>query len=345
MVDPLGSTTARIVKEQQERYEQMVPAGVRIAKELSASVLAAKEVALANYRQYERIAGPVSQMLKEQLAAYERLRESLAPLASLATANLQAFDHLIETSGIASHLKNLALVQQHYKEAFEGLRESEKRHADSARRWSVALDLVYTGLPKRGWYLTGEESLRVTLRLAEHLQAGDWDAADRLLVEQAAGLRVDIDKFAKWLEEQSVPPWTVKRVRRFCDHFKNNNHDEATAIGVPLIDELCRLLYDGRDFTSKGKGKHKKKRPAIAEPKPDGSESVKHYAKGFLQEFGLFQDNWDATRFGDEDYFNRHAILHGVMQRDYGQKDSAKAFMAILFICTSLECREETATA
>ena len=370
-MDGVDSSMARIVKEQKERFEQMVPAGVRMAKEqqdrverYSAGGLAAKEymernarlalslvgpalkqyeaieritgpvvrVALAQYEQFERLSRPLSRMLQEQQAVYDRV---VAPMASVAAAKLAAFDSLIEKSGIAAHLKNLALVQQHFQRDYERLCESEKKTADSARNWSEALALVQTELPKRGWYLTGKEPAGASLVLAKHLQAGDWEAVDEFMVKQALRLRVDIDELAKWLAKHSVPDCCIKRVRLFIDYFKSKNHEAATLIGVPLIDELCRSLYEGRDFTSKTAHKPKRTkihRPAIAEPKSDGTESVKRYAKGFLQQFGLFQDNWDETQFADDNYFNRHAILHGMMQRSYGTKDSAKAMMAIIFI-------------
>jgi hypothetical protein len=40
---------------------------------------------------------------------------------------------------------------------------------------------------------------------------------------------------------------------------------------------------------------------------------------------------------GDEDYFNRAAIVHGKMRREYGPKDSAKVFMVLMFLVLGLE--------
>jgi hypothetical protein len=245
-------------------------------------------------------------------------------------------DRIIARSAFPEHMKNVALVEQHYDHVYKKLREEEKKHADSAKQFSEMTALLQTEMPQKGWYLTGKETNRSHVVLAKHLKDGDWEAVDEIMVAQAMRLPINVDKLAKWLADHNVPEYTIDRLRGFMRHFKAKHHDEATALGVPLIDEICRLLYEGRDFTTKGKGKHKKCRPAISEPKKDGTQSVKSYASGFLRQFGLFQKDWDATTdFGAEDYFNRHAILHGKMQRAYGPKDSAKTFMAIMFICTA----------
>jgi hypothetical protein len=47
---------------------------------------------------------------------------------------------------------------------------------------------------------------------------------------------------------------------------------------------------------------------------------------------GSLQEDPDQTSLADENYWNRHAIIHGLMQRAMGVKDSAKCLMATSFL-------------
>lgn len=61
------------------------------------------------------------------------------------------------------------------------------------------------------------------------------------------------------------------------------------------------------------------------------------YHRGFVEEFGLIHGDVDPARLEDEDYFNRSAILHGMMKRPFGQKDTAKVFMIVMFLVAARE--------
>jgi hypothetical protein len=61
------------------------------------------------------------------------------------------------------------------------------------------------------------------------------------------------------------------------------------------------------------------------------------YCESFVQAFGSLQEDPDQTSLADENYWNRHAIVHGQMQRPMGVKDSAKCLMAINFLIFARE--------
>jgi hypothetical protein len=69
------------------------------------------------------------------------------------------------------------------------------------------------------------------------------------------------------------------------------------------------------------------------------------YCESFVRTFGSLQENPDQKMLTDENYRNRHAIAHGLMQRAMGIKDSAKRLMAIkfLFIARKEEEKDEAA--
>lgn len=205
---------------------------------------------------------------------------------------------------------------------------------ESSKRWTDALTIVQSKLPERGWYLTGKESCRLTERLAGMATEERWAEIDELLVEQASSLTVNVEAFAEWLKQNEVLDCCIDRVRIFLKARDERNHEVATLVGVPLIDEVCRALYDGKDFTTK-RGKQPK--PQLACKTGSGTPRLNHYCEGFVDAFGLIHHNVDTARVEDEDYFNRSAIVHGMMRRGYGPKDSAKTFMALMFVVFALE--------
>ncbi len=201
---------------------------------------------------------------------------------------------------------------------------------ETSKRWARALLIVRTELPKRGWYLTGKEPITLVEELAQRATAQDWAAVDELLVEQAAQLRLNNNLFQEWLVQQGIPRYTIERVRIVLEHREVNSHTVTAVVGMTVIDELCRLLYDGREFTTK---RNKQPRPQLAcRITTEGARALRRFASGFVEVFGSLQENIDPTRLDDEDYFNRHAILHGKMRREYGPKDSAKVFMILMFL-------------
>jgi len=206
---------------------------------------------------------------------------------------------------------------------------------ESSERWAEALTIVQSELPKRGWYLTGQEPGRLTPRVATLINEQKWEEIDKILVAQATSLNINAEKFTTWLHEHSVPKCCIRRARIFLDARAEENHEVATLVGVPLIDELSRALYCGRDFTTK-RGR-KQLRPQIACTTTTGESPLNHFCKGFVDTFGLLHQDFEPAKAEDENYFNRHAIVHGLMRRNYGPKDSAKTFMALMFVTFAFE--------
>jgi hypothetical protein len=123
----------------------------------------------------------------------------------------------------------------------------------------------------------------------------------------------------------------------FLQNHEAGNYEVATFLGVPLIDEICQHFYRGKVFATK-RGRRKGKgqlKPEIAIKTPGGPD-VDPFHERFLNQFGSLQLDVDVARLGDEDYWNRHAILHGMMQRSMGRKDSAKCLMTIGFLFYAL---------
>ena len=208
--------------------------------------------------------------------------------------------------------------------------EGQLRLNESSQRWRDAVEIIQAELPKRGWYLTGQETSLLTPRLARLAKEENWTEIDRILVEQATGLVIDVAALAEWLKQHNVPDCCVERIRIFLKARDDGSHEISTLVGVPLIDELCRALYGGRDFTSKRSGRQPK--PQMACNTNATTNRLTHYCEGFVRSFGLIHEDVDPSKLDDEDYFNRSAIVHGMMRRSYGPKDSAKAFMALMFL-------------
>jgi hypothetical protein len=98
------------------------------------------------------------------------------------------------------------------------------------------------------------------------------------------------------------------------------------------MDEIALHLYNGKSFTTKsGSRRGDQSKPELANKTANGPE-LGNYCNAFVQTFGSLQDNVDPRRLSDEDYWNRHAIVHGLMRRVMGIKDSAKCLMAIKFL-------------
>ena len=205
---------------------------------------------------------------------------------------------------------------------------------ESSKRWADAIAIIQKELPRRGWYLTGREDACLTTGLARLAKDQNWDEVDRILIEQASALTLDVDAFCAWLNHRFVPRCCVERVRIFMKARDKRDHEVATLVGVPLIDELCRALYHGKDFTTK-RGQQPK--PQIACTTSSSTVRLSLYCKGFVDSFGLIHDDVDPSRLEDQDYFNRSAIVHGLMRRGFGPKDSAKAFMALMFLVFAID--------
>lgn len=211
--------------------------------------------------------------------------------------------------------------------AFERCRDDVRRIEASNERWRKDIDTVARALPDRGWYLTGAERCTLVHELASLIEANKWDLVDQQMIASANYFIPE--KAAQWLSENDVAAYTVARFRLFFHHHQAGGFEEATFVGVPLLDELCRSLY-GVDFTTKRSSKGCTK-PSLAMQRPSGF-AVTSFAKRFVDRFSIFHKDVVTTRLEDPDYFCRHAILHGQMRRPMGPKDSAKCAMAMGFL-------------
>jgi hypothetical protein len=200
-------------------------------------------------------------------------------------------------------------------------------------RWLRDSETVIQVLPQRGWYLTGQEPCTLVHQLARFIEAADWEMVDRTLLDNMP--RLLPEKAAQWLSEQNVPAYSVKRFQLFLDHHHAGRYEEATFIGIPLLDELSRHLYDGADFTTKRQSQNCTK-PAMAMRRASGL-GITSFASRFVSGFGSLQKDSLLDRCEDPDYWCRHAILHGQMRRPMGLKDSAKCYMALAFLIFARE--------
>ena len=190
--------------------------------------------------------------------------------------------------------------------------------------------LVSSVLPKRGWYLSGQEPCTLTNRLANAINQAQWDKVDQQMMEHLPKFKVD--PLRTWLCQEHVPEHAITRLCRFLTHHDEGNYEESTFLGVPLLDEIAKHLYGGKVFTTKRASRRgDQSKPELALKTVSGPE-LERYCESFVQTFGSLQDNVNATSLADENYWNRHAIVHGMMQRAMGIKDSAKCLMAIKFL-------------
>lgn len=203
------------------------------------------------------------------------------------------------------------------------------------RRWAPAFAIVSSELPKRGWYLTGEEPITLVGELADRIRNENWSGVDELLLEYVSQLKLDRNRLRDWLAQEDVPAYAIERISLVLAECEAQDHAAATIVGMATVDELCRHLYDGRDFTSKRSGRNLK--PQIALATPSSKRRIGLFAKQFVQSFGMIHEDVDPRRLNDQDYFNRSAVVHGCMRRSYGPLDSAKVQMLFMFLIFGAE--------
>ncbi len=254
---------------------------------------------------------------------------------------LEKMEHLADAASsryLQEVDRTLAQFQRSIEESFDALTEASRQTAS-------ALAIVSTELPKRGWYLSGKEPFTLIGELARHIESGNEEAIDTVLLEHAASVRLNLELFQQWLEGQGVPDYCISRIRLVLESRDEKNHEVATIVGVTVIDELCRHLYDDRDFTTKKGPKGRQQRPPLGWRGAQISAEPSSFAKEFIKNIGSIQDQTDHTRVNSEDYFNRHAILHGQMCRAYGPKDTEKVFMVLMFLVFGLDDEEASSEA
>ncbi len=191
--------------------------------------------------------------------------------------------------------------------------------------------LISAELPKRGWYLSGREPCTLTDRLAKAVRKEEWDTVDQEMMEHLP--QFEMNPLRAWLVQEGVPDYCIARLYRFLKHHTEGNYEEATYLGVPLLDEIAKHLYGGKTFTTKrtSQKRSNQSKPELAFKTSSGPD-LESYCESFVQTFGSLQEDPDDKSLADENYWNRHAIVHGLMRRAMGVKDSAKCLMAMKFL-------------
>lgn len=215
------------------------------------------------------------------------------------------------------------------------LRQSDEPHAlmvKSLEQGEKEHMLISGALPKRGWYLSGQEPLVLTRNLATAVRKRQWDNVDQEMMAHLP--QFDLQLLAEWMNQEGVPDWCINRLHLFLKHHDAGNYEESTFLGVPLLDEVAKFLYGGKTFTSKRSARRRdvRSKPELAYKTSNGPE-LESYCESFVQAFGSLQEDPKHASLADENYWNRHAIVHGLMQRAMGIKDSSKCLMAIGFLC------------
>jgi len=225
---------------------------------------------------------------------------------------------------------------------FQKMAEDRARIIAWAERRQKDHMLISVALPKRGWYLSGQEPCTLSDRLAKAVREEDWVKVDQEMMEHLPQFKVDPSR--EWLAQEGVPDYCVSRLCRCLKHHDEGNYEEATCLGVPLLDEIAKHLYGGKTFTTKRANRRggDQSKPELAFKTASGPDLVS-YCESFVQTFGSLQEDPDQKLLADENYWNRHAIVHGLMERAMGVKDSAKCLMAISFLFFAR--KEEEATA
>lgn len=241
------------------------------------------------------------------------------------TAQIQSpFEELLIQDRATTYLEKIVNQQNQL------LSNMEKHREDSI--------LISATLPKRGWYLSGNEPCTISNKLAKLIRESKLEEVDNVLMNLLP--EFERNTLKTWLVQEKVPDYCINRLFLFLNHRQNNDHESATYLGVPLIDELALHLYNGKAFTTK-RGNFRKRRVAQAKPElaftTTSGPKISSYCKTFIQAFGSLQEDPNQNALSDEDYWNRHAIIHGLMQRPMGIKDSSKCLMAINFLLFARE--------
>jgi hypothetical protein len=214
-------------------------------------------------------------------------------------------------------------------------REDQARIERESAEWFIRNEkdhmLISSVLPKRGWYLSGQEPCTLTNRLANAVNQAQWDNVDQQMMEHLP--EFEVEPLREWLGQEGVPEHCITRLSRFLRHHGEGNFEESTYLGVPLLDEIAKHLYGGKTFTTKRASRRggNQSKPELAIKTTSGPD-LEGYCESFVQTFGSLQEDPDRRSLADENYWNRHAIVHGMMERAMGAKDSAKCLMAIEFL-------------
>jgi hypothetical protein len=208
---------------------------------------------------------------------------------------------------------------------------------EGSERWAKALGRVWAELPKRGWYLSGHEPSDLIFELSAFIVAKEWDKVDEAVLSHLPTFKPK--ELREWMQKFEIPDYCVNRLSLFLAKHDAKEYEMATYLGIPLIDEISQYFYKGKSLTTKrasNKRNRDQSKPEIA-IETAGSRALERFHKGFVQTFGSLQEDPNMRRLSDENYWNRHAILHGMMKRSMGEKDSAKCLMAIAFLICAFD--------
>jgi hypothetical protein len=280
-----------------------------------------------------------------QMAEVKAIIDRLAPDLSWIQKHAEAatrFAQQIEamTARFSSPFERFVLQDRTWT-YFQKMAEDHARMVAWVERGRKDHMLISVRLPQRGWYLSGQEPCTLSDRLAKAVREEEWDKVDQEMMEHLP--QFEVDPLRAWLVQQGVPDYCISRLCRFLKHHDDGNYEEATYLGVPLLDEIAKHLYGGKTFTTKraSRGGGDQSKPELAFKTASGPDLVS-YCESFVQAFGSLQEDPDRTLLANEDYWNRHAIVHGLMQRAMGVKDSAKCLMAISFLFFARKEKEIT---
>ena len=186
--------------------------------------------------------------------------------------------------------------------------------------------------PSAGWYLSGQEDADLIFGLSDLIRANEWEQADDTILAHLPKFKAN--ELKEWMRTHAIPEYCVKRLSLFLAKHEGQEYETATYLGIPLMDEISRYLHDGKSLTSKRASNRRSRdqsKPELGFTTASG-RTLERFHKEFVEAFGSLQEEPQMTRLSDENYWNRHAIVHGMMKRSMGEKDSAKCLMAIAFL-------------
>ncbi len=290
----------------------------------------------------------IDSYLLRQVADAQAMIDRIAPdLSWVRESAEQAARFTREIEAMAARFSSpfdRIVLQDRTRTYIENMVDRDNQLIAGMERHHNAHMLISMALPKRGWYLSGQEPCTLSLRLARSVREGDWDQVDQEMMQHLPHFKMDV--LRQWLAQEGVPEYCIDRLSRFVKHHQDGNYEEAVYIGVPLIDEIAKHLYRGKTFTTK-RGNRRggdQSKPELAFKTARGPD-LASYCEAFVQAFGSLQEDPDQKALADENYWNRHAIVHGLMPRAMDVKDSAKCLMAINFLFFARKEEEEDADA
>lgn len=195
------------------------------------------------------------------------------------------------------------------------------------QRIDEATNLIAVELPRKGWYISNQETCPDILQLAQLFQQGSSEEIDNYIICNLVDYNLVLLK--SFSEKEEIPDYFKNRLLLFMKHHESGDYESATYLGMPLIDEVSEFIY-GKDkhFTQK-RGKDK---PSVAYKTQNSPTLEPFLSLKFVDRIAMIQEDCDPRRLSDENYLNRHAVVHGKMRRKMNIKDSSKCLMTMVFL-------------